>query len=134
MINERNYKGLPLNQETFLVHLAWKILTGFGGSLNTLNREVSNYVGNIYGRTSQKTQFGRVNLMNELTADKMTIKVFFKFIAAIKLRKIEITIKATAYDNTEVTVTQEYSLQNFANEKAAQAEMLSFEQESKKNG
>ncbi len=132
MINEKNYKKyVPKNQETFLVHLAWDIVTALGTNINNVRQCVDWYVGNLYGRTSSKTHFARVNLLNELTSTKMTVKVFFKFLLVLKLKRIKLKVTIEDAKGAERSFETDWSLMNFATDKAAQQSLLEDSSEDK---
>lgn len=62
------------------------------------------------GVTSSKSHFAKVNIYNELTKPKMTIKVFFKFLNIISIKKIRISITVTTLRDRDVTVCEDVFL------------------------
>ena len=134
MINEKNYKNpkiLPKNQETFLVHVAWDIVNALGTNLHNVKLCVDSYVGKLYGRTSAKTHFAKVNLLNELTSNKMTVKVFFKFLLVLGLKRIKFNITVTDARGRETSFESDWSLLSFAMDKVEQQLMLEEDEENK---
>ena len=97
-------KGVS-SAESVLVRLKNYIAKGFFINAPTLKTLVDEFVSKKYGRGNTKSHFDKVNTYNELTTDKMTIKVFFKFLRIIKIQKVTFTITVTNIRGKEVTVS-----------------------------
>jgi hypothetical protein len=54
--------------------------------------------------------FLKVNINNELTKNRMTIKVFFKFLRILNIKKVKFSITVVTERDFEVTVDEEISL------------------------
>ena len=68
------------------------ITTSFQGNLNT------------------KSHFAKVNIYNELSKNKMTIKVFFKFLRIINVKNIKISITIRTQKDREITVSEDINI------------------------
>lgn len=78
------------------------------GSLKQL---IDSYVSKyMQGDTSSKAHFAKVNIYNEMTKNKMTMKVFFKFLRILCVKKVVFTVTITTVADKEYTVSEDYSL------------------------
>lgn len=91
--------------EGVLVRLKNYISQGYYINPPSMKTLVDEFVSKKYGRGNTKTHFDKVNTYNELTTDKMTIKVFFKFLRIIKIQKVTFTVTVTNIRGKEVTVS-----------------------------
>jgi hypothetical protein len=99
--------------EGVLVRLKEKIRLELGISVSILKILIDNFVTTTSkGVTNSKTHFAKVNIYNELAKDRMTIKVFFKFLKIIKISSVKITITLKTPKGREVSVTEEINLFN----------------------
>lgn len=97
--------------EGLLVRLKTKLCLALNVNAPTLKLLIDRYVSMNYDRTSTRTHFTKVNIYNELSSDKMTIKVFInKFLRIIQIQKLKITVTVTTSRGKEVTVTEEVHL------------------------
>lgn len=72
---------------------------------------VDRFVNNIFMNTpGPRTNFAKVNINNELTKNRMTIKVFFKFLRILNIKKVKFSITVVTERDFEVTVDEEISL------------------------
>lgn len=73
---------------------------------------IDRFVNNRFSATpGSKTHFTKVNIYNELTKNRMTIKVFFKFIRILNIvKKIRITVTITTIKDEEITVYDDVNL------------------------
>lgn len=92
--------------EGVMVRLVNKIKAALEINATTLKVRVDYFVSMKYGRTSSKAHFDKVNTYNELTSDKMTVKVFFKFLRIIGIKKIVMKLTLTTVRDREVTVEE----------------------------
>lgn len=93
--------------EGVLVRLKNKINFGFNINPQTLKLLVDEFVYRKYGRSNTKAHFDKVNTYNELTSDRMTIKVFFKFLRVIKIKKVTFTLTVVNHRDKEITITED---------------------------
>lgn len=99
--------------EGVLVRLKEKLRLELGIDVSVLKILIDQFVTTTFqGITSSKTHFAKVNIYNELAKDKMTIKVFFKFLRIIKIKKVKITIEITTPRDRVVSVSEEINLFN----------------------
>lgn len=59
------------------------------------------------GVTNTKMHHDKINTYNEINKNKMTIKVFFKFLKIIEAKSVSITVKVVTKRDIEVTVVEE---------------------------
>lgn len=85
-----------------LVRLKNKLSIAMGIDIHKLKVLIDRHVMRTFnGKVNSKTHFDRVNAYNELTRDKMTIKVFFKFLRMLDIKSVRITVEVTTkQDNT----------------------------------
>ena len=99
--------------EGVLVRLKEKIRLELGINTSILKILIDNFVTSTFkGVVSSKTHFAKVNIYNELAKDKMTIKVFFKFLKIILINKVTITITLSTPKGKEISVSEEIFLFN----------------------
>lgn len=97
--------------EGVLVRLKEKIRLQLGIDVSVLKILIDQFVSNTFqGVTSSKTHFAKVNIYNELAKDKMTIKVFFKFLKIIKIQSVKFTVTVVTPRGKEISVTEEINL------------------------
>ncbi|EKD89662.1 MAG: hypothetical protein ACD_33C00014G0004 [uncultured bacterium] len=98
-----------------LVKLKDKILLNLEIDLFKLKYLIDNFVVNNFNgiENSSKVHFAKVNLYNEFTKNRMTIKVFFKFLHIIKIKQIKFTITLTTVNNKTVEVSEEIAISHF---------------------
>lgn len=94
--------------ESILVRLKDKICLALGIDIYKLKTLIDLFVvRNLTSTANSKSHFAKVNIYNELTKDKMTIKVFFKFLRIINIVKLRISITVVTASNTEATVSED---------------------------
>jgi len=72
---------------------------------------VDRFVTNAFAASpGPRTNFAKVNINNELTKNKMTIKVFFKFLRILNVKKIRFSITLTTIRDNEITVSEDINL------------------------
>ena len=97
--------------EGLLVRIKTKLCLALGINTPTMRILIDRFVNQHYDRNSVKTHFTKVNLYNELNADKMTIKKFINdFLRIIQVSKFKLTVTVTTVRGKEVTVTEEVVL------------------------
>lgn len=91
-----------------LVRLKDKLRLKMGIDVHKLKILIDRHVMRVFnGVSNSKTHFDRINTYNELTRDKMTIKVFFKFLKMLDLKSVRITITAKTRSDIEFTVYED---------------------------
>jgi hypothetical protein len=93
--------------EGVLVRIKNKLNLALNINAQTLRLLIDRYVSIKYGKSYTKNHFDKVNTYNELCIDKMTIKVFFKFLRIIQIKKITINVTVTTARDKEVTVSED---------------------------
>jgi len=107
----KDVKEISNTPEGVLVRLKEKIRLKLGLDVYNLKVLIDRFVSNAsQGVTSSKTHFAKVNIYNELSKPKMTIKVFFKFLKIINIKSVKISITVVTPKDREVTVTEEINL------------------------
>ena len=72
---------------------------------------VDRFVTNTFANSpGPRINFAKVNINNELTKNKMTIKVFFKFLRILNVKKIRFSITITTPRDKEITVFEDINL------------------------
>lgn len=71
---------------------------------------IDQYVSEFGDGDSSKSNMTKSNMYNEFTRNKMTFRVFIKFLRVIRTSKIQINIKITTLDGHEVEVTDDVKL------------------------
>lgn len=72
---------------------------------------VDRFVTNTFANSpGPRINFAKVNINNELTKNKMTIKVFFKFLRILNIKKIHFSITITTPRDKEITVFEDINL------------------------
>lgn len=109
MINRKNISNTP---EGVLVVLKDKICVALGLDVYNLKRLIDLFVTTVLSDTANKTHFAKVNIFNEFSKNKMTVKVFFKFLRVIRIKNIRITITATTHQDKQVVVHEDINILN----------------------
>jgi len=107
----KNAKEISNTPEGVLVRLKEKICLALGIDTYKLKLLIDRFVINAsQGVTNTKTHFAKVNIYNELSKDKMTIKVFFKFLKIINIKSVRITVTVVTSKDKEVSVAEDINL------------------------
>lgn len=93
--------------EGVLVRIKNKINLAMHINTQTLKLYIDSYVSSKYNKSSTKAHFDKVNAYVDFCRDKMTIKVFFKYLRVLRIKKISFTITVTTARGHEVTVTED---------------------------
>ena len=113
MKQKKDSQEISHTPEGVLVRLKEKIRLVLGIDTSVLKLLIDRFVTTTFqGITSSKTHFAKVNIYNELAKNKMTIKVFFKFLKIIGIRSVKITVTITTPRGKEVSVEEEINLFN----------------------
>ena len=111
MKQKKDDQEISHTPEGVLVRLKEKLRLALGIDTSVLKILIDRFVTNtLQGVTSSKTHFAKVNIYNELAKNKMTIKVFFKFLKIILIKKVEIKITVTTQRGREISVSEEINL------------------------
>lgn len=97
--------------EGVLVRLKEKICIALGIDVSKLKILIDQFVTTHITRdTTSKSHFAKVNYYNEISKDKMTIKVLFKFLRIIKIKRLKITFTLVTVRDREITVSEDINL------------------------
>ena len=111
MKQKKDDQEISHTPEGVLVRLKEKLRLALGIDTSVLKILIDRFVTNTFqGVTSSKNHFAKVNIYNELAKNKMTIKVFFKFLKIILIKKVEIKITVTTQRGREISVSEEINL------------------------
>jgi len=103
--------------EGILVKLKERISLAIGLDPYRLKMLIDKYTINSYkGVDNSKAHFTKVNHYNQLNKDKMTIKVFFKFLRILNIKSVNITVTLTTSRDKHITVSEEVNLFSMSNE------------------
>lgn len=109
----KDKKEISNTPEGVLVRLKDKLCLELGIDVYKLKVLIDKFILNIFqGVTNSKTHYAKTNHYNELSNNKMTIKVFFKFLKIINIKNVRITITVTTARDREVTVSEDINLFN----------------------
>lgn len=111
-MNENDQPSIP---ENVLVRLKTKLNGVLGLNPPSMKILIDRFITANFGHANSKTHFAKVNTYNELSSDKMTIKVFFKYLVIARFRKVTITITGTTLSGKEVSVSEDVNLVNPSN-------------------
>lgn len=93
--------------EGVLVRIKNKINLALHINSQTLKLYIDSYVSAKYSKSSAKAHYDKVNNYHDFCKDKMTIKVFFKYLRVLRIKKISFSITVTTARGNEVTVTED---------------------------
>lgn len=96
-MKEPNQKGvMSAKPDGVLAVLARRILATYGinsSTMHILKNLIDRYVSNELNLTTDfKKSYAKSNLYNELTKNKMTMKVFIKLLSILRIKKFTITV------------------------------------------
>ena len=98
-----------------LARLKHKICIALNIDNTRLRMLIDRFVLKVFnGVENTRTHYDKINIYNELSKNRMTIKVFFKFLRILDLPKVRITVTVTTRRGDEITVFEE--INNFAND------------------
>ncbi len=98
-----------------LARLKHKICIALNIDNTRLRMLIDRFVLKVFnGVENTRTHYDKINIYNELSKNRMTIKVFFKFLRILDLPKVRITVTVTTRRGNEITVFEE--INNFAND------------------
>lgn len=102
--------GYMNTPEGVLVRIKNKLSLALGVNPPTLKLLIDRYVSMNSGRNSSKAHFDKVNAYDQLSGEKMTIKVFFKYLRILQIKKITIAVTVTTVRDKVVTVSEEINM------------------------
>lgn len=102
----------PINTpDGILVRLKNKLCLALGIDTHKLKILIDRFVLKAFnGVTNSKVHFDKINTYNEINKEKMTIKVFFKFLKILEITKVRISITVTTKRNVSVTVYEDINI------------------------
>lgn len=102
----------PINTpDGILVRLKNKLCLALGIDTHKLKILIDRFVLKAFnGITNAKVHFDKINTYNEINKEKMTIKVFFKFLKILEITKVRISITVTTKRNVSVTVYEDINI------------------------
>lgn len=104
-------KDISNTPEGVLVRLKEQLRKELGIDFYSLKMLIDKFVvSTFHGINNSKTHFAKVNIFNEITKNKMTIKVFFKFLRIIKIKSVRISITVKTIKDTEHTVFDDINI------------------------
>lgn len=107
----RQMNEIPHTPEGVLARLKAKIAKILNIDASKQRILVDRFVNNIFANTpGPRTNFAKVNINNELTRNKMTIKVFFKFLRILNVKKVTFSVTIVTDRDIEVTVDETINL------------------------
>lgn len=110
--------------EGVLIRLKNKICIALNIDIFKLKLLIDKFVNNNFNTThGSKSYFAKVNIYNELTKNKMTIKVFFKFLRILNIKRVRIAVTITTIKDKEVTVSEDINL--FSVEESSEDQVVS---------
>ena len=111
---------IPNTPEGVLMRLKEKICLALNIDPFKLRLLVDRFVTSTFANSpGTRINFAKVNINNELTKNKMTIKVFFKFLRILNVKKVRFSVTITTSRDKEVTVYEDINLftSDFTDEK-----------------
>lgn len=95
-----------LSPETVLVNIKERLNKLLGLTPTRLKMLVEKFVRETMHLTGSKVHFTRVNTYNEFATNKMTIKVFFKYLHIIGAESVEFKVKVRVRGGLEAEASQ----------------------------
>lgn len=94
-----------------LVRLKNKLCLALGIDVHKLKLLIDRFVLKAFnGVTNSKVHFDKINTYNEINKEKMTIKVFFKFLKILEITKVRISVTVTTKRDVTVTVHEDINI------------------------
>lgn len=104
-------KEISNTPEGVLVRLKDKLCLALGLDVFKIKMLIDKFVVTTFqGVANSKTHFAKVNIFNEITKNKMTIKVFFKFLRIINIKSVRISITVKTLRDKEYTVHEDINI------------------------
>lgn len=104
-------KEISNTPEGVLVRLKDKLCLALGLDVFKIKMLIDKFVITTFqGVANSKTHFAKVNIFNEITKNKMTIKVFFKFLRIINIKSVRISITVKTLRDKEYTVHEDINI------------------------
>lgn len=97
----------PTNSpEGVLVRIKSMLCVALDLTPSRLKLLVDKFVRENMQTSGSKTHYTRVNTYNEFTTDRMTIKVFFKFLRILDIQSVEFKVRVKTRMGREVEVAE----------------------------
>lgn len=104
-------KEISNTPEGVLVRLKDKLCLILGLDIFKLKMLIDKFVMTTFQDVNNsKTHFAKVNIFNEITKNKMTIKVFFKFLRIINIKSVRISVTVKTIKDKEFTVHEDVNI------------------------
>ena len=104
-------KEISNTPEGVLVRLKDKLCLALGLDVFKIKMLIDKFVVTTFqGVANSKTHFAKVNIFNEITKNKMTIKVFFKFLRIINIKSVRISVTVKTVRDKEYTVHEDINI------------------------
>jgi len=106
-----NDKQIVNTPEGILVRLKDKLCLALGLDAYKIKLLIDRFILTTFqGSLNTKSHFAKVNIYNELSKNKMTIKVFFKFLRIINVKNIKISVTIRTHKDREFTVHEDINI------------------------
>lgn len=97
--------------EGILVRIKNKICLSMGIDTHKLKILIDRFLNiNFKDVAPSKRHYDKVNILNEFSKNKMTIKVFFKFLKIINIKHIKFNIVLTTFNNKEISIIEDIDM------------------------
>lgn len=104
-------KEISNTPEGVLVRLKDKLCLALGLDVFKIKMLIDKFVVTTFQDVANsKTHFAKVNIFNEITKNKMTIKVFFKFLRIINIKSVRISVTVKTVRDKEYTVHEDINI------------------------
>ena len=108
---------MRITPESLLVRLKNKLSLELGINAYSLKLLIDKFITNVVRLdNSSKAHYAKVNIYNELTKEKMTIKVFFKFLRILNIKRVRFDVTIVTMKDKEITVSEEVTLSHLNEE------------------
>lgn len=97
--------------EGILVRIKNKICLSLGIDTYKLKILIDRFLNiNFKDVAPSKRHYDKVNILNEFSKNKMTIKVFFKFLRIINVKKVRFNITLVTFNDKEINVIEDIDM------------------------
>lgn len=105
--NTSSYRRTPGG---FLAYIMRKLTLLLNVDHANLKILIERYIQVHESTTALKKNHSRINIFNEITKSEASIKVFFKTLAILRIKKVKFILVATTHLNEDIVVTEEFDL------------------------
>lgn len=97
--------------EALFVRLKNKIMLKLNMNVYGLKLLIDKFITQNFPELAQnKPHYTKVNIFQEFCKNKMTVKVFFKFLRILNIKKVVFVVRLTTYNDKEIEVSEEVML------------------------